>query len=92
MINIINVYYIIIYDLFFSLVFGIGFMIYCKRKYIKKVKLGRRLPIAMSNIFGEEYSSLHSSDEEISEKEKDEEFHTTGDNPDNSYQDDPTYI
>ena len=58
-------------------------MIYCKRKYIKKVKLGRRLPIAMSNIFGEEYSSLHSSDEEISEKEKDEELHTTGDNPDN---------
>ena len=67
-------------------------MIYCKRKYIKKVKLGRRLPIAMSNIFGEEYSSLHSSDEEISEKEdKDEELHTTGDNSDNSYQDDPTF-
>ena len=46
----------------------------------------------MSNILGQEYSSLHSSDEEISEKkEKDEELHTTGDNPDNSYQDDPTF-
>ena len=46
----------------------------------------------MSNIFGEEYSSLHSSDEEVSEKtEKDEELHTTEDNPDNSYQDDPTF-
>ena len=64
-------------------------MIYCKRKYIKKVKLHRQLPIAMSNIFGEEYRSLHSSDEDISEKkEKDEEFHT---NHDNSYQDDPTF-
>ena len=56
------------------------------------MKLGRRLPIVMSNIFGEEYSSLHSSDEEVSEKtEKDEELHTTEDNPDNSYQDDPTF-
>ena len=45
----------------------------------------------MSNIIGEEYSSLHSSDEEISEKKKDEELHTTGDNPNNSYQDDPTF-
>ena len=46
----------------------------------------------MSNIFGEEYSSLHSSDEEVSEKmEKDEELHTTEDNPDNPYQDDPTF-
>ena len=56
------------------------------------MKLRRQLPVAMSNVFGEEYSSLHSSDEgeEICKKTE-EDFHTTGDNPDNSYQDDPTF-
>ena len=79
---------------FLSLIFSIGFVIYCKRKYIRKIRLRRRLPVAilMSNIFGKEYSALHSSDEEISEKnDEDEELHTTEDNPDNSYQDDPTF-
>ena len=57
------------------------------------MKLRRQLPVAMSNIFGEEYSSLHSSDEEEEscKKTDKEDFHTTGDNPDNSYQDDPTF-
>ena len=55
------------------------------------MKLRRQLiPVAMSNLFVEEYSSLHSSDEEICKKTE-EDFHTTGDNHDNTYQDDPTF-
>ena len=50
------------------------------------MKLCRQLiPVAMSNIL-EEYSSLHSSDEEVCKETED--FHTDGDNP---YQDDPTF-
>ena len=55
------------------------------------MKLRRHLiPVTMSNLFVEDYSSLHSSDEEICKKTEDD-FHTTGDNPDNLYQDDPTF-
>ena len=65
-------------------------MMYRKRKYLKKMKLRRQLiPVAMSNIFEEKYSSLHFTGEEICKKTED--IHNTGDNPDNSYQSDATF-